>query len=71
MQDHCSRLQLQASKMRMSWDYVHEVRQLDPENMFKGEEFRASLFIKMKDLSGAEPCKRNILGHWIAELAPE
>lgn len=57
--------------MLMSWNYVHEVRQLNPEDMFDGEEFRASLFIKIEDLSWAEPCKRNVLGHWIAELAPE
>lgn len=57
--------------MLMSWDYVHEVRQLDPEDMFESEEFRASLFIKVEDLSWAEPCKGNVLGHGIAELAPE
>ena len=57
--------------MLMSWDYVHEVGQLDPEDMFEGEEFGAGLFIKIEDLSWAEPIKGNVLGHWIAELSPE
>lgn len=52
--------------MLMSWDYVHEVGQLNPEDMFEGEEFGAGLFIKIEDLSWTEPSKGNVLGHWIA-----
>ena len=55
----------------MSRDDIHEFRQLDPKDVFEGEELGACLFVELVDFCRGEEGGRQGLGHGVAQLAPE
>ncbi len=71
MQHHRSRAQFDPSEMRMSRYNVHEFGQLDPKDVFQGEELGAGLFVEVADVCRGEEGGRQGLGHGVAQLAPE
>ncbi len=50
----------------MSWYNIHELRKLDPEDIFQGEELRACFLIEIVDFDRGEEGGRESLGHRIA-----
>ena len=71
MQHHSSSFELQAREMLMAGDDIHEVGELDPENVGEGEEFGSGCFVEVEGFDGGEEGGWDGLGHASSELAPD
>lgn len=71
MQHHRPRRELQPGKMEMSRNDIHEIGQLDPEDVTEVEELRPGGLVEVEGFDGGEEGVGDGLGHVSAELAPE
>ena len=82
MQDHGPRAQFDTGEVLVPRDNVHEIGELDPEDVFESEELGPRVFVQLVDFCRGEEdfCRgrrrgeegrREGLGHGVAELAPE